>query len=330
MNRLTEYLNAADRDTTRRSYESAIRHFEVEWHGLLPATQESVALYLADHATILSLNTLRHRLAALARWHIDQGFADPTKSPLVRQVFKGIRTLHPSIEKRARPLQIDVLQQVCEWIDSAMTEARDQHDRAGQMRLTRDRAILLLGFWRGFRADELVNLQIEHIDIKHGEGLVCYLPRSKSDREAKGRQFSCPALSRLCPVTAVEAWLAQSSLSSGPLFRKIDRWGVISSMSLLPNSIISLLRRLFIAADVTTAAAYSSHSLRRGFAGWARENGWDFKELMEYVGWRDIKSAMRYLESSPDQLKARFEQGLPPITVTPPTVELLSPVPSLP
>lgn len=38
MNRLDAYIEAAERDNTRKSYSSAIRHFEVEWKGLLPPT----------------------------------------------------------------------------------------------------------------------------------------------------------------------------------------------------------------------------------------------------------------------------------------------------
>jgi hypothetical protein len=63
--------------------------------------------YLVDHAGRLSLNTLRQRLAALAQWHQDQGFPDPTKAPLVKKVLKGIAALHPAREKRAKPLQLE-------------------------------------------------------------------------------------------------------------------------------------------------------------------------------------------------------------------------------
>lgn len=48
------YLEAANRENTQRSYASALRHFEVEWGGHLPATPDSVARYLADHAGELS------------------------------------------------------------------------------------------------------------------------------------------------------------------------------------------------------------------------------------------------------------------------------------
>jgi integrase len=311
MSRLNEYLQAADRENTRRSYASALRHFEVKWRGLLPATAETVARYLADYAAVLSANTLQHRMAALSRWHTTHGFPDPTKTPMVRQVLRGIRTLHPPREKRAKPLQLDVLQRVDSWLQKAGETAETRGDRAAALRHARDRALVLLGFWRGFRSDELVRLRIEHIDIARGEGLTCFIPRSKGDRNAEGRTFRCPALSCMCPVSAYEAWLAASGLTDGPVFRAIDRWGTIAPERLAAASIIPLLRRLFASVGVADVGEYSSHSLRRGFAGWANANGWELKELMEYVGWRDVRSAIRYLDVSPEGLRERFERGLP-------------------
>ena len=49
--------------------------------------------------------------------------------------------------------------------------------------------------------------------------------------------------------------------------------------------------------------------------GWASANGWDLKELMEHVGWRDVSSALRYIDIPRDALKGKFERGL---AVTPP------------
>src|SRR5690606_40354598 len=64
-----------------------------------------------------------------------------------------------------------------------------------------------------------------------------------------------------------------------------------------PNSLIQLLRRILEQAGVP-ADGYSSHSLRRGFATWAAASGWDMKALMEYVGWKDMKSALRYVDAT--------------------------------
>lgn len=252
MSLVDDYVLASERPNTTRSYASAIKHFELEWGGFLPSTSEMVARYLADHAKTLSVNTLRQRLAAVSRWHFDQGFADPTKTALVRQVLKGIRAVHPAAEKRARPLELELLQKISDWLELALANARRQADVSLTLRLTRDRSLILLGFWRGFRADELAHLCVENVEVTAGVGLTCFLGRSKGDRQLEGRSFKCPALSRLCPVAAYGEWLALSGLTAGPVFRKIDRWGHLSGAGMSPNSLIPLLRRLFSAAGIDT------------------------------------------------------------------------------
>ncbi|GBL57955.1 cointegrase [Pseudomonas citronellolis] len=79
------------------------------------------------------------------------------------------------------------------------------------------------------------------------------------------------------------------------MFRRLDRWGHLNNKALHPGSLISLLRQILLRAGVP-AELYTSHSLSRGFATWATANGWDLKALMTYVGWKDIKSAMRYTD----------------------------------
>lgn len=298
MSDLDRYLNAATRDNTRRSYRAAIEHFEVSWGGFLPATSDSVARYLVAHAGVLAVNTLKLRLSALAQWHTSQGFPDPTKAPVVRKVLKGIRAVHPAREKQAEPLQLQQLEQVVAFLEQEAQQANESQDTARLLRATRDRALILLGFWRGFRSDELCRLQVEHVQVAPGAGISLYVPRSKSDRDNLGKTYHTPALLRLCPVRAYGDWLSTAALVRGPVFRGIDRWGNVGEEGLHPNSVIPLLRQALERAGIA-AEHYTSHSLRRGFATWAHRNGWDMKSLMSYVGWNDMKSAMRYVEATP-------------------------------
>lgn len=316
MSKIDQYIHAATRDNTRRSYQAAVRHFEIEWGGFLPATADSVAHYLVAHAETLSINTLRQRLAALAQWHIDQGFPDPTKAPVVRKVFRGIQALHPAREKRARPLLLEQIEKLVRWLDHAIESAIAANNRGAQLGHMRNKALLLLGFWRGFRGDELTRLQVQHIDVVPGEGMTCYLARTKGDRQHSGTSFKAPALSRLCPVTAYSDWIALAHLTEGPVFRSIDRWGHIGNGGLHINSLVPLLRTLFTDAGLAFADQYSGHSLRRGFANWATSNGWDIKTLMEYVGWKNIQSAMRYVDRIDPFAKQRIESGIRTVLVT--------------
>ena len=74
--------------------------------------------------------------------------------------------------------------------------------------------------------------------------------------------------------------------------------------------LVRLLRELLASAGFADAGLHSSHSLRRGFASWANDQGWDMKALMEYVGWRDVHSAMRYIDGGDPFARQRIEASL--------------------
>lgn len=295
---IDRYIRAATRENTRRSYQGAIEHFEVSWGGFLPSTADQVAMYLADHAEELAVSTLRQRLAAIATWHKEQGFPDPTKASVVKKVLKGIKELHPEAPKSAKPLQIEELARLDIWLRARIQDAVEQEDRSQELIYLRNRALILVGFWRGFRSDELCRMTVENTQAIDGKGLTIFLPRSKGDRESIGTTHKTPALRQLCPVSAYSDWIKSAEITSGPVFRSINRWGQLAEKPLHPNSIIALLKTLLESAGFEDAKEFSSHSLRRGFASWASDNQWDLKTLMEYVGWKDVKSAMRYIETT--------------------------------
>lgn len=212
---------------------------------------------LAEYAETLALSTLHQRLAALAQWHVSQGFPDPTKAAQMRQMLKGIRVLHPTQQKQAAPLQLRHLEKAVNRLERKAAEAIESDDYRALMRSRRDVALLLIGFWQAFAA---MNWLVYRWRI----------PRRK-------------------PVLA--------SPSIYPIQRQIAPTPATLFTHLPSSSLIPLLRRILEDADIP-AQAYSSHSMRRGFATWAFANGWDIKGLMSYVGWRDMKSALRYVEAS--------------------------------
>lgn len=307
---INDYIAAATATNTRRAYRSGVSHFECEWGGLLPATADSVARYLAYYADKLTLNTLRSRLAALAQWHQAQGFADPTKGPYIRKVLKGIRITHPAPPKQAKPLQLEVLTQIVNQLDLEAAAARSQEFHATRLTALRNKAVLLIGFWGALRSDELSQMFIENIDAASGHGMTIRIPVTKTERGGQGAVYRVPALSRLCPVEAYLTWIIAAGLIAGPVFRRIDRWGHIADSRLNPGSISPLLRKMLCNANVGAIDAYSAHSLRRGFATWASENGWDLAALMAYVGWRDATSALRYIDAVNASAQLRIEQAL--------------------
>jgi hypothetical protein len=181
----------------------------------LPATADSVARYLVDHARTHSLNTLRQRLAGLAAWHLEQGFPDPTKAPHVKKVLKGIAKLHPAAEKRAKPIQLVQLTAITSHLDQQIAQ---QGSLALPLQPLRNKALMLIGFWRAFRSNELARLAVDHIRVEPGSGMEIYLPRTKGDRSEQGRYFKAPALNQLCPVEAYLEWISAAQITEGPVF----------------------------------------------------------------------------------------------------------------
>ncbi|WP_426175333.1 tyrosine-type recombinase/integrase [Massilia sp. TWR1-2-2] len=194
-------------------------------------------------------------------------------------------------------------------MDQAIVTAAAAGDKAAQLRHTRDRALLLLGFWRGFRGDELTRLPVEYIDVVPGEGMSCFLPQTKGDHSHKGSTFKAPALARLCPVSAYIEWVTLAGLTEGAVFRSVDRWGHVDTDGFHINSLVPLLRAMFARAGVAAAAQYSGHSLRRGFAQWATSNGWDIKTSMEYADWKNVQSALRYVDGADPFVRHRIKEA---------------------
>ena len=118
------------------------------------------------------------------------------------------------------PLAITQLQQLDQWLAGKIAQAR-QHDARRLGVWLRNRPMVLLGFWRAFRSDELCRLTIEDITLAPSAGMSLYLRRSKGDRQAERRLYKVPALRQCCPVEACQDWLDFLNQPSGALFRAI-------------------------------------------------------------------------------------------------------------
>ena len=96
-NSAQEYAQAARSKNTKRAYRASWRDFEdwCEQVGIvaLPATPETVAMYLSARALQLKVGTLGHRLAAIAVAHKVAGYPNPTskrEEPLA-SIWAGIK-----------------------------------------------------------------------------------------------------------------------------------------------------------------------------------------------------------------------------------------------
>jgi integrase len=144
----------------------------------------------------------------------------------------------------------------------------------------RDRALLLIGFFGGFRRSELVALDLEHLELRRSK-LAILIRRSKTDQDGVGRTVTIPRLaSSLCAVGALERWLKLRGISAGPLFAAITSHGTVTRKRLSGFAVATIVKRR-VAQIGLDAAQYSGHSLRSGFATAAARAGaatWQIKQ----------------------------------------------------
>jgi integrase len=129
----------------------------------------------------------------------------------------------------------------------------------------RDAAILLVGFAGAFRRSELAAIDCTDIRIDRA-GVIIGIPRGKADQEGHGRAVAIPRASGpICPVAALERWLAVSRGTEGAVFRAVTKAGKVMPAGLSSTAIASVVKAR-VQAIGRDASRYSGHSLRAGFA----------------------------------------------------------------
>ena len=283
------YQDAADAPATLRAYASDMKNYEA-WcarNGFqaLPAAPEVVGAYLAAAGEGYAMQTLRRRVAAIARASGVAGYPLDTKHPAIRETLRGIGRTHGSRGRRSAALttpEVRKLSGTCSF------------ELAG----VRDRALLLVGFAGALRRSELVGLDIEHLTWA-SDGVRLLLAKSKTDKEGEGAEVMI-VLGRepaTCPVSALKSWIEAAELRSGPVFRKVNKAGRVEARRLSEDAVRQILLRCAAAAGMqgTLAEPISPHGLRAGFVTTAYRNGVLDEEIMGHTRHRSLATMRSYV-----------------------------------
>lgn len=287
------YIHASTSQNTRTAYQADIRHF-IRWGGMLPCTPEIILRYLQAHAPTLNPRTLSRRLTALKHWHTYQGFIDPTTHPAIRKTLVGIKNIHGKPKDKALPLTLALISTLAATLSDTK-----------QLIASRNRALILLGFFGAFRRSELVKLRWEDISVVP-EGIEILITRSKTDQAGEGQVCAIPhgKQALICPILALADWQSRSGLNSGPIFRRVTQQDVIEAAGIQAQQVNLIIKATARMAGLPNPDDYSSHSLRRGFATEASKNGAPFAAIMRHGRWRHEGTVLGYIDEG-----TRFEQN---------------------
>ena len=277
-----EYIAAAIAPATRRAYQGDLKDF-LSWGGYIPCTPGSVAEYIVNRARIQSPFTIARRIVGISRANTSLGLPDPSKSDLVRAVLRGLRRTEGKPQRQVAPVLREDLFLMLEQMRG--------------LKGIRDRALLLVGFAAALRRSELVSLDVEDLQFVK-EGLLISLPRSKTDQDGNGRKIAIPfGRTSACPVKAVQHWMDVSTISTGAIFRSVNKAEKVSATRLTDQSVALIVKQHAQALGLP-AEAYSGHSLRAGLVTSAAKAGVSLVKIQQQTGHRSVAMLTRYIRDA--------------------------------
>lgn len=238
-------------------------------------------------------DTVRRRLASLSTLTKWRGMTGAFGSPALRSAIRLAIRATPRMRKRksAKAVTGDVLSRLLATC------------RSDSLRDRRDRAILMVAFASGGRRrSEIAGLRIEQIrledpitseDGRSLPSLAIHLGRTKTS----GSQSDELVYLTGRPVDALNEWLKAARITSGSVFRAIDRWGNLSRRALEPKSINDMIKQRAVLAGLDPKD-YSAHGLRSGFLTEAANRGIPLPEAMEQSRHRSLQQASSYYNNA--------------------------------
>jgi len=266
---------------TLRAYQSDYKDFSLfcskNGFKAMPTQPKVLALYITHLASYSKYSTLKRRLASISIIHKTKGHYIDTKHPIIVENLMGIKRTNGSNQKGKKPLLINDLKLLIEAIDKSKEK---------NIRKTRDKALVLIGFSGGFRRSELVDIEYEDIEFVQ-EGVKIFVKRSKTDQSGEGMTKAIPYFDNInfCPVKALNKWVIEAELKEGKIFNISDK------------SVALIIKKYANYAGLDSHR-YAGHSLRSGFATSTAESGAEERNIMAMTGHKSTEMVRRYIKEA--------------------------------
>jgi site-specific recombinase XerD len=274
-------LKNSKSSNTLRAYESDYRDFSSfcikNNFQPMPTNPKILALYLTHLSQTCKFSTLKRRIASISVIHKLKGHYIDTKHPLIIENLLGIKRTKGSNQKAKKPILINDLKLIVDVINSLKIK---------NIRKTRDKALILVGFAGGFRRSELVAIEYEDVEFVR-EGVKIFVKRSKTDQSGEGMTKAIPSFrtTLYCPVLHLQNWMTNKQDRKGKIFPISDK-----SVALIIKKYTNL-----IGLD---GNKYAGHSLRSGFATSTAESGAEERNIMAMTGHKTTQMVRRYIQEA--------------------------------
>ncbi len=277
-----DYERASLSPNTLRSYHSMWKKFkgwcEDNNQDFLPASCETISIYLSSLGETVSFSTLDSTIAAIEMVHEKSSNSIKGDRSLYKRVRRGIRRVHKENQciRQAPPITVLDLKVVCAKLKSGL-------------RNLRDKALLTLTFFGAFRRSEVVSLNLENIEFNE-KGCVVQLLQSKTSDKKQSIYISFAKDKDICPITALKEWVKESEIKDGAVFTSVLKGGRVSGR--LTGHCVSRIIKIHFGNE------YSGHSARRGLVTASAEKGTPIHVIKNHSRHKSADMVIRYIEAS--------------------------------
>lgn len=274
-------------------------------HGMPEEVRES----LIDQGYLRSdgphaVSTVRRRLSSWATLSSWRGLAGEFGAPQLR---KALRLASRAQDRRrrsksARALSADILGELLDALDlvcAGRSATGLRVGRAERLSALRDRAMLSVAFSAGGRRrSEIASMSMGQIEMFDRNGssaeLKCRLHLSRTKTTDASDGLSVMIVGR--SVRDLQAWLDAAGITTGPIFRRVDRWGRIGTRAITAQSVNIAVKRRAAAVNLDPDD-FSAHGLRSGYMTEALHQGLSLPEAMSQSGHRSVQQAASYFRA---------------------------------
>ena len=267
-------LNSLTSRSSQRSYDHAIREF-IDWYCSEPrlafnktvVTRYRINLEQAKYAS----STINLRLAAIRRLAYeaaDCGLLSPDLAAGIRRV-KGVKKHGMRIGN---------------WLTADQGKRLLTAFGGEDLRSNRDYAMIAVLLGCGLRRAEVAGLTVEDLQQREEHWVI-------ADLVGKGghvRTVPVPTWVKL----AVDSWLTAAGISTGPVFRAINKAHRIATSGFSPKVIWGVVKAGSAKCGLDRVAP---HDLRRTCARLCHEAGGELEQIQFLLGHVSVQTTERYL-----------------------------------
>ncbi len=273
-------LDSVSSPITKRVYNMALNEF-MDWFQQMPRpgfTKATVSAWrvsledrrLGSSSIIIRMSAIR-KLAAEAA---DNGLLAP-------ELAQGISRV-----KSVKSTGI----RVGNWLSQRQAQALLS---APDTSTVRGRAILAVLLGCGLRRSEVAALTFAHVQQRDGRWCIVDLV----GKHGRVRTAPMPAWVKV----AIDGWTAPASITTGHVFRPVNRAGAVTGERLGEKVVWQMLRQY--AAEVGVPGM-APHDLRRTCAKLCRAAGGELEQIQMLLGHASVQTTERYLGTKQDLVHA--------------------------